>query len=214
MMGTTRGDTMASGMRTTVFLGDSLTGDGGWASLLPDGATGDGSATTDLGRAGQTTDDVLALLPEVVAADPATVVLSVGTHDLGALRRGPEPTVRALETILAHLRRDLPTARLVVLSVPPRGRELAERIRVVNIHLRQFAPVVRAEHVDLWPVLGFGDGELNPAFSDDRLHLGPEGADAVRGVLAAVLGDRADGDPVMEGEGDGAGEVDADGASR
>lgn len=185
---------MASGTRTTVILGDSLTGDGGWASLLPDDPTGDGPAVTDLGRAGQTTDDVLALLPEVVAADPATVVLSVGTHDLGARRRGPEPTVRALETILAHLRRDLPAARLVVLSVPPRARELAERIRVVNIHLRQFAPVVRAEHVDLWPALGSGDGELDPAFSDDRLHLGPDGAAAVRAVLASVLTEGADDD--------------------
>ncbi len=204
MMGTTRGDTMAPRTRTTVLLGDSLTGDGGWSALLPSRDAGDDDATTDLGRAGQTTDDVLALLPEVVAADPATVVLSVGTHDLGRLRRGPELTVRALETILAHLRRDLPAARLVVLSVPPRGREMAERIRVVNIHLRQFAPVVRAEHVDLWPVLGFGDGELNPAFTDDRLHLGPDGAAAVREVLARVLdgggGDgRDDGDAVSPG---------------
>ncbi|WP_241534755.1 GDSL-type esterase/lipase family protein [Clavibacter michiganensis] len=180
---------MAPGTRTTVLLGDSLAGDGGWSALLPIGDAGHGAATIDLGRPGQTTDDVLALLPEVVAADPATVVLSVGTHDLGRLRRGAEPTVRALETILADLRRDLPSARLVVLSVPPRGREMAERIRVVNIHLRQFAPVVRAEHVDLWPVLGFGDGELNPAFTDDRLHLGPDGAAAVREVLSSVLAD-------------------------
>lgn len=202
MMGTTRGDTMAPGTRTTVLLGDSLTGDGGWSALLPTGDADDAAATIDLGRADQTTDDVLALLPEVVAAHPATVVLSVGTHDLGRLRRGPEPTVRALETILAHLRRDLPTARLVVLSVPPRGREMAERIRVVNIHLRQFAPVVRAEHVDLWPVLGFGDGELNPAFTDDRLHLGPDGAAAVREALAAVLADGrgADGDDAPAGD--------------
>ena len=130
---------------------------------------------------------MLALLPEVVAAEPSTVVISCGTHDLGAARRGPEETVRALETILAHLRRDLPTARLVVLSVPPRGREHAERIRVVNVHIRQYAPAVRAEHVDLWPALGFGDGELDPTLTDDRLHLTDDGAAAVRAVLAPVL---------------------------
>ena len=207
---------MASGTRTTVILGDSLTGDGGWASLLPDdpdAPTGGAPAVTDLGRAGQTTDDVLALLPEVVAADPATVVLSVGTHDLGARRRGPEPTVRALETILAHLRRDLPAARLVVLSVPPRARELAERIRVVNIHLRQFAPVVRAEHVDLWPALGSGDGELDPAYSDDRLHLGPAGAAAVRAVLASVLAEGPDDSHGPDATGDADAPPADDGAS-
>jgi lysophospholipase L1-like esterase len=179
---------MAPRERTTVLLGDSLTGDGGWGGIVP-GPDGDDGAPriVDLGRAGQTTDDVLALLPEVVAAEPSTVVVSCGTHDLGAARRGPEETVRALETILAHLRRDLPTARLVVLSVPPRGREHAERIRVVNVHIRQYAPAVRAEHVDLWPALGFGDGELDPTLTDDRLHLTDDGAAAVRAVLAPVL---------------------------
>jgi lysophospholipase L1-like esterase len=179
---------MAPRERTTVLLGDSLTGDGGWGGIVP-GPDGDDGAPriVDLGRAGQTTDDVLALLPEVVAAEPSTVVVSCGTHDLGAARRGPEETVRALETILAHLRRDLPTARLVVLSVPPRGREHAERIRVVNVHIRQYAPAVRAEHVDLWPALGFGDGELDPTLTVDRLHLTDDGAAAVRAVLAPVL---------------------------
>jgi len=189
---------MAPRTRTTVLLGDSLTGDGGWGGIVPgpDGDDGDDgrSRIVDLGRAGQTTDDVLALLPDAVAADPATVVLSCGTHDLGAARRGPEETVRGLETILAHLRRDLPTARIVVLSVPPRGREHAERIRIVNVHIRQYAPAVRAEHVDLWPALGFGDGELAPTLTDDRLHLNDDGAAAVRAVLAPVLDARDEGD--------------------
>lgn len=196
---------MAPRTRTTVLLGDSLTGDGGWGAIVPGPDGDDGEAgIVDLGRAGQTTDDVLALLPEVVAADPSTVVVSCGTHDLGAARRGPEATVRALETILAHLRRDLPTARVIVLSVPPRGREHAERIRVVNVHIRQYAPAVRAEHVDLWPALGFGDGELDPTLTDDRLHLTEDGAAAVRAVLAPVLAAPQDGDHPADDAGDAA----------
>jgi lysophospholipase L1-like esterase len=192
MMGTTRGGSMASRTRTTVLLGDSLAGDGGWGGIVPGQDDGEGGASVvDLGRPGQTTDDVLALLPEVVAQDPATVVVSCGTHDLGAKRRGPEQTVRALETILAHLRRDLPAARILVLSVPPRGREHAERIRVVNVHIRQYAPAVRAQHVDLWPALGFGDGELDPTLTDDRLHLNADGVAAVRAVLGPVLAEPA-----------------------
>ncbi|MFT2753736.1 GDSL-type esterase/lipase family protein [Clavibacter sp. Sh2088] len=185
---------MAPRTRTIVLLGDSLAEGGGWGGIVPGPDVVDDAPVVDLGRPGQTTDDVLALLPEVVAADPATVVVSCGTHDLGRLRRGPEATVRALETILAHLRRDLPTARLIVLSVPPRGREHAERIRVVNVHIRQYAPAVRARYVDLWPALGFGDGELAPTLTDDRLHLGADGEAAVRAVLAPVLAERVDGD--------------------
>jgi lysophospholipase L1-like esterase len=185
---------MAPRTRTIVLLGDSLAEDGGWGGIVPGPDGVDGAPVVDLGRPGQTTDDVLALLPEVVAADPATVVVSCGTHDLGRLRRGPEATVRTLETILAHLRRDLPAARLIVLSVPPRGREHAERIRVVNVHIRQYAPAVRARYVDLWPALGFGDGELAPTLTDDRLHLGADGEAAVRAVLAPVLAEPVDGD--------------------
>jgi lysophospholipase L1-like esterase len=192
---------MAPRTRTTVLLGDSLADGGGWGGIVPR-PDGDDASIVDLGRPGQTTDDVLALLPEVVAADPATVVVSCGTHDLGRLRRGPEATVRALETILAHLRRDLPNARLLVLSVPPRGREHAERIRVVNVHIRQYAPAVRARYVDLWPALGFGDGELDPTLSDDRLHLGAEGETAVRAALAPVLAERVDVDGVADGSAD------------
>ncbi|PPF54534.1 lipase [Clavibacter michiganensis] len=201
MMGTTRGGSMAPRTRTTVLLGDSLTADGRWDAIVPDGD----ARIVDRGRPGQTTDDVLALLPEVVAEDPSTVVLSCGTHDLGAARRGPEQTVRALETILADLRRDLPAARLVIVSVPPRGREHAERIRIVNVHLRQYAPAVRAEHVDLWPALGFGDGELDPTLSDDRLHLTDDGAAAVRAVLAPVLAPRDGGADDADAAPDGSG---------
>ncbi|WP_235425887.1 GDSL-type esterase/lipase family protein [Clavibacter michiganensis] len=190
---------MAPRTRTTVLLGDSLAEDGGWGGIVPGPDGDDAASVVDLGRPGQTTDDVLALLPEVVAADPGTVVISCGTHDLGRLRRGPEATVRALETILAHLRRDLPAARLLVLSVPPRGREHAERIRVVNVHIRQYAPAVRARYVDLWPALGFGDGELDPTLTDDRLHLGAEGEAAVRAVLGPVLAEGVDGDDAADG---------------
>jgi lysophospholipase L1-like esterase len=192
---------MAPRTRTIVLLGDSLAEDGGWGGIVPGPDGVDGAPVVDLGRPGQTTDDVLALLPEVVAADPATVVVSCGTHDLGRLRRGPEATVRTLETILAHLRRDLPAARLIVLSVPPRGREHAERIRVVNVHIRQYAPAVRARYVDLWPALGFGDGELAPTLTDDRLHLGADGEAAVRGVqpvLAEPVDGDADADPAVD----------------
>ncbi|MFT2691204.1 hypothetical protein [Clavibacter zhangzhiyongii] len=77
---------MAPRIRTIALLGDSLTGDGGWDRLVPgpDAEEGAAAGVLDLGRAGQTADDVLALLPEAVTADPSTVVLSCGTHDLGA----------------------------------------------------------------------------------------------------------------------------------
>jgi len=153
---------------TLVLVGDSLTQGGDWAAWLP------GEDVVNLGVAGDTTDDVVARLTDVIEAGPAVVALLVGTNDL-AWRRSVEHVVRNVETILVTLRKELPEARILVQSVMPRGHEFADQIRDINRHLWQFAPTVHAAWLDLWPAMALEDGELNPAYTDDRLHLNAEG---------------------------------------
>ena len=154
-----------------LFLGDSLTAHGDWQAWFPD------VQTLNFGVSGDTTDDVMARLGSVVEADPDEVILLVGTNDLGT-RHTVEHLVRNVQSILVDLRRDLPGSRMLVQSVMPRGREFADRIQEANIHLRQFCATVHAQYLDLWPVLALPDGELNPMFSDDRLHLNDAGYEA------------------------------------
>lgn len=165
-----------------VFLGDSLTEAGRWDEYFP------GLDTVNAGRAGDTTADVQDRLAEVIERRPSVVVVMVGTNDFG-LRATVEQVVRGTENILWTLHRELPDARVIVASVLPRERERAEWIRQVNIHVRQFAPTVKAEFLDLWPQFAEEDGELNTAFSSDRLHLNDDGyaawADALRPLLPA-----------------------------
>ena len=153
---------------TLVLVGDSLTQGGDWAAWLP------GEDVVNLGVAGDTTDDVVARLTDVMEAGPAVVALLIGTNDL-AWRRSVEHVVRNVETILVTLRKELPEARILVQSVMPRGHEFADQIRDINRHLWQFAPTVHAAWLDLWPAMALEDGELNPAYTDDRLHLNAEG---------------------------------------
>ena len=61
--------------------------------------------------------------------------------------------------------------RILVVSVPPRESELADTVRSINRHLRQFAPTLHAQYLDLWSRLARPDGEIDAAYSDDRLHL-------------------------------------------
>ncbi len=150
------------------LVGDSLTQGGDWAAWLP------GEDVRNFGVAGDTTDDVVARLGAVVDVQPATVALLIGTNDL-AWRRSAEHVVRNVETILVTLRKELPEARILVQSVLPRGHEFADQIRDINRHLWQFAPTVHAAWLDLWPAMALEDGELNPAYTDDRLHLNAEG---------------------------------------
>ena len=165
---------------TVVFLGDSLTQGGDWENWFPE------LNAINLGVGGNTTDDVLGRLESVVALNPDEIVLLIGTNDLG-MRRNVESLVRNIQSILVELRRDLPGSRMLVQSIAPRGREFADRIREANIHLRQFSATVHAQFLDLWPIMALDDGELNPTFSDDRLHLNEAGYEAWLSELRPAL---------------------------
>ena len=165
---------------TVVFLGDSLTQGGIWESWFPE------LNAINLGVGGNTTDDVLGRLESVVALNPDEIVLMIGTNDLG-MRRNVESLVRNIQSILVELRRDLPGSRMLVQSIAPRGREFADRIREANIHLRQFSATVHAQFLDLWPTMALEDGELNPTYSDDRLHLNEAGYEAWLSELRPAL---------------------------
>jgi lysophospholipase L1-like esterase len=154
-----------------VFAGDSLTADGRWQEWFPE------YEAVNHGVGGDTTDDLLERLGEVVAAKPHAIALMIGTNDFKR-RRSAEYVVRNIESILVDLRRDLPGVRLLLESIPPRGREFAPAIKDANRHLRQFSATVRAQYLDLWPALAFDGEELNPMFSEDRLHLNDAGYEA------------------------------------
>lgn len=165
---------------TVVFLGDSITQGGDWSTWFPE------LNAVNLGLGGNTSEEILDRLDTVVAADPDEIVLLIGTNDLG-MRRNVESLVRNVQSILVDLRRELPGSRMLVQSIMPRGREFADRIREANIHLRQFSATVHAQFLDLWPVMSLEDGELNPTFSDDRLHLNDAGYEAWLSELRPAL---------------------------
>jgi lysophospholipase L1-like esterase len=164
----------------TALVGDSLTQGGDWEALLP------GETIYNFGVGGDTTDDVVARLGDVINAEPAIVALLIGTNDL-AWRRSVEHVVRNIETILVTLRKELPETRILVQSVLPRGHEFAEQIRDINRHLWQFSPTVHAQWLDLWPAMALEDGELNPAYTEDRLHLNADGYRAWAAELIPAL---------------------------
>ncbi|MEO6943094.1 MAG: GDSL-type esterase/lipase family protein [Lacisediminihabitans sp.] len=165
---------------TIVFLGDSITQNGDWASWFPE------ANTVNLGVSGDTTDDVLLRLDAAVEAAPDSILLLIGTNDLGT-RQSVEHLVRNIQLMLVQLRRELPGTRMLVQSILPRAREFADRVQDANIHLRQFAATVHAQYLDLWPAFAEHDGEINPAYSDDRLHLTAAGYEAWLGELRPAL---------------------------
>ena len=165
----------------TAFVGDSLTEQGDWQSVLP------GRHVLNLGVGGNTSADLLDRLDEIVAAGPSTVVLEIGTNDF-AWRLPVEEVVANIEHVLTELRAKLPEARILVQSILPRQREYAHIVTGVNDEVAAFAPRVGAEYVDVWPVLADDEGGLRPEFTVDGLHLTPAGYDAWYALLRTVLG--------------------------
>jgi len=184
-------------MKPTIFLGDSITEAGRWTQWFPE------LETVNMGIAGETTDDVVARLKEVIDADPGTVVVLVGTNDIGRRRRSTEYIGRNIETILVELRKRLPDARIILQSVMPRTKDFARSVREINVHIRQFASVAtaRAEWLDLWPVLADADGALSTKYSDDGLHLNEAGYAAWVEALRPVVLREDGGDGHSDGRG-------------
>src|SRR5690554_2772538 len=103
---------------TIAFAGDSLVQEGSWAEWLGD------HQVLNFGVSGDTTDDLLARIDDIIAAEPDEVLLLIGTNDLG-LRRSVEHLVRNIETLLVELRQALPLSRVLVHSILPRGQMFA-----------------------------------------------------------------------------------------
>lgn len=174
---------------TIALLGDSITAQGDWANWLPE------RRTVNLGVSGVTTDDLIARVDEVTELHPDAVSLLIGTNDLGT-RKTVEHLVRNIEYLLVTLRKSLPGTRMLVQSIMPRGREFADQIQDANRHLRQFAPTVNAQYLDLWPVFAEEDGEIAAELSDDRLHLTERGYQQWLSELLPAL-ERLDDAPPM-----------------
>jgi lysophospholipase L1-like esterase len=176
------GQTTANPTGPVIFLGDSITAAGDWSSWFS------GLDVHNFGVGGDTTSDVLQRLEPIIDLRPSVVIVMIGTNDIG-MRATVEQVVRGVENILVTLHREVPDLRIIVQSVLPRERERGEIVHQTNIHLRQFAPTVKAEFIDLWPTFAEDDGELKPEFSDDRLHLNDAGyaawVEALRPVISA-----------------------------
>lgn len=173
----------------TAFVGDEITLHGDWAEWFPE------RDTVTIAASGALSDDLVAGRDELIATAPASVVLLAGTNDL-TRKKSAEHVVRNLQFLMVTLRKELPGARLLLHSVPPREAERADVILDANRHLRQFCPSINAQFLDLWPALADDHDQLAPGLSDDGVHLNALGYEAWLSDLRPAL-ERLDEAPPM-----------------
>lgn len=173
-----------------VFLGDSITQ--GWGGGL--GAAFPGLQVANRGISGDTTRGVLIRLDEdVLALDPAAVVLLIGTNDLeeGA---SPETIAGNLGLILEVLERHDPELPVVLCQVFPSSVEKkrpAEQIRALNaLYRERVKGDTRIALLDTWSLFADDSGDAKLGEFPDLLHPNEIGyakwAAALRPILATL----------------------------
>jgi lysophospholipase L1-like esterase len=170
--------------RDVVVVGDSLTERGEWWELLD-------RPVANRGVAGDTVADVRARLDDVAALDPRVVFVLVGINDLLA-GASPEALAARHAVLIAELHGRLPRTRIVAESLLPIRDELIARdaeltsatVRRANELCRRGAAATGADWLDVHARLADPDGEIDPRYSSDGLHLSGAG---YRAWAAAVL---------------------------
>jgi len=174
-----------------VFLGDSITQ--GWHDNF-DNAFPE-LRTANRGISGDTTRGVLIRLQEdVIALNPAAVVLLIGTNDLDEKGGSPWLAATNFRLILEELKRHNPTMPVVVCLVMPSSPDKnrpAYLIRRLNrLVIEAVADQPQVTLVDTWTLFAGPDNNAKPAEFPDLLHPNNEGyakwAAALRPAFATL----------------------------
>jgi lysophospholipase L1-like esterase len=188
-----------------VFLGDSITQ--GWGGGL--GAAFPGVKVANRGISGDTTRGILLRLEaDVLALDPAAVVLLIGTNDLeeGAI---PDVAVGNLKLIVAALERHDPRMPIVLCQVFPSSatkKRPADQIQAMNaLYLAAVKNDPRVTYLETWPLFAGPDADATAGEFPDLLHPNEVGyakwAAALRPIFATLGFSETASDPFAPEEG-------------
>lgn len=176
--------------KAIVFLGDSITQ--GWGDDFKGRFAGMKLANRGIG--GDTTRGMLIRLQEdVLALNPSAVVLLLGTNDI-EVGIDPEAIGRNFQKILAGIKSAQPTMPIVLCRMFPSSADKkrpAETIRRVN---SLYDAAVKGDPqvtvVDTWTLFADANGNADPRWFPDLLHLNAAGYDrwgaALRPIFATL----------------------------
>lgn len=177
--------------KRVVFLGDSITE--GWGEV-PGSTFFPGKPYINRGISGQTTPQMLVRFrPDVVALQPAVVVILGGTNDLAG-NTGPMTLADTENNLMSMVDIARENAiRVVLASVTPAsafpwrpGIQPAEKIRVLNSWIKGYAEKKHLVYLDYYSAMVNGEGGMKEDLTKDGVHPN------VRGYsIMAPLAERA-----------------------
>ena len=164
---------------SVVMLGDSITEQGRWASLLPRWPV------VNHGHAGFTTAELLPAAHEIATAGPSVVFILTGTNDI----RDGHPaawTIEHLRKILDAFQSTAPHTAVVVQTILPRG-DARRAVDLANAAIRDEASGRGLRVLDLHVAFDDGNGALRADETSDGVHLATAGYDRWAALLEREL---------------------------
>ncbi|HEY1397466.1 platelet-activating factor acetylhydrolase IB subunit [Roseateles sp.] len=164
-----------------VFIGDSITqgweaaGQAVWAEQFVR------YDALNLGFSADKTDQVLWRLQqgEIDGIAPKVAVLMIGTNNTGDRKDDPAVTAAGVRRVIDEIRLRLPSTRILLLAIFPRGARPDDAMRAVNTQInariRAFADGRNVHFLDIGASLTNADGSVSPEVMPDQLHLSEKG---------------------------------------
>lgn len=156
-----------------LFVGNSITDGAEWAELFKD------LRVKNRGISGDITAGVLRRAAELSDRKPAKLFLLIGINDL-ARGLSTDSVVSNILLFVRWMKAESPSTRLFIQSLLPVSDRFnkfsghtnkRDSVLKVNERLRQEAPAGQYTFINLYPSFAGPDGKLDPAYSNDGLHL-------------------------------------------
>lgn len=181
-----------------IFLGDSITagwegpGKAAWAKYFAH------RKPMNAGIGGDRTQHVLWRLDNgnIEGITPKVAVLMIGTNN--SQQNTSEQIAEGIKAIVAKLQERLPTTKILVLGIFPRGADASDPRRRTNIGANELVRSLddgkQVFYLDIGPKFLSADGTLDKKIMPDLLHLSPDGyeiwASAIDAKVGELLGER------------------------
>ena len=176
-----------------VFIGDSITQ--GWEKDGADVWQRHYAArhALALGFGGDRTENVLWRLQhgEVDGLAPKVAVLMIGTNNTGHRAEDPATTAAGIKRLLDELRQRLPSTKVLLLAIFPRGEKPDDGQRALNQRINQliqgYADGRNVYYLDIGAALLSADGTLSRDVMPDLLHPNAKGYEIWQRAMAPTL---------------------------
>lgn len=153
----------------------------------------------NIGFSGDRTEQVLWRFDhgEIDGIDPKLAIIMIGTNNTGHRQDDPAHTAAGIQAIVKRLRKKLPSTKVLLLAIFPRGAQAGDRLRKINDAINEkISKLADDKHVfylDINRKFLQDDGTLSKSIMPDLLHPNREGyelwAKAMEPKIVQLMGE-------------------------